>query len=230
MILTGVIGLLIGAAVAAVVVHVTDDDPSPRVESLAGTDEILSSTPPDDQSDQVESARAFLRDWLRFREATIYVRSVFERTTDDGSVLADESSLAQDPPNRVTRRLGGVLGTVDGHPISCLTPPGEAERCFLAESVRDYDDDVRSEIETMATYFAGGAPLYRIDRVEGCYEVVLTRYVPAAPYGFSGSLCFDERTGALAETRFEFERITEHTVAVEISEEIPADAFAIADR
>lgn len=225
--LTGVVGLMVGAGIVVVALWLFDDDPAPAPNP---SEQILAPVEPVDPTAQVEAARAFLRDWLRFREATLFVRSEFERITTAGEVLEGETTLAQDPPNRINTRLGGIIGVVDGHPVSCLTPPGEEERCYLADATSDYDADVRTEIETMATYFAGPAPLYRIETSDECYEVVLTRYVPAAPYGFSGELCFDEATGALTRSRFEYERVTEQTIAVEILDEVPPDAFAAIDR
>src|SRR5690606_20195429 len=107
--------------------------------------------------------------------ATFVTEGTYERRSEvTGAVIASEDFLAQRPPRRLHRQLGGVEGRDDDRILLCPAPPegqDEGPPCRLGEpGSRSYADSVEREVEGMRSLVTGPAPLYSVARGEpGCF-------------------------------------------------------------
>jgi hypothetical protein len=156
-------------------------------------------------------AEEFVEAWERARLATFVRTGTFERRSDvTGSSISSEDVLAQRPPQRLHRQLGGIDGRDDRRALTCPSPPegSPPEACTLSEpSGPSYDEDVAREVAALHALVAGDAPVYAIGRGgdPGCFELVQRRIEPRAPFGREARFCFDAATGAPANSRVEYE-------------------------
>lgn len=145
---------------------------------------------------QRRAADAFLAAWRRSLEGTWAVDGTFERTVGTRR-LAYDVREAQRPPDHLRVSGGTVEGRINGRTLACTTDADGQLSCRDGGPAPPYEDDVRGELDTLATYFAGPAPLYRAEIQGGdCYGLVLLRGILAPPYGESARFCFDHATGA----------------------------------
>src|SRR5690606_2544586 len=105
--------------------------------------------------------------------------------------------VAQRPPRRVHRQLGGVEGRDDDRLLVCPAPPEGQERrepCRLGSGGGPtYEESVAEEVAGMRSLLLGPDPLYSVREPEpGCFELDLRRVEPRAPFGIAARLCFDE--------------------------------------
>lgn len=210
-----VIGWVVVAAYAALlagvaVVAVADDD---------RTGLPASSAP-------AEAAEAFVRAWERSRLATFVAIGTYERHSEvSDASIASEDVVAQRPPRRLHRQLGGVEGRDDDRLIVCpAPPPGEAEApCRLGPpGGPTYAESVATEVAGLRSFLEGPTPLYAVAPGEpGCFELDLVRVDPRAPFGVEASFCFDAATGAPSRSRVRHEGgIVEVVVVTEIRTEV----------
>jgi hypothetical protein len=164
--------------------------------------------PPAAPADPVDE---FIAAWERSREATFVASGTYERHSEvTGSTLSSEDVVAQRPPRRLHRALGGVDGRDDDRVIVCPAPPAgqeEAAPCQLGPpgGLR-YDAAVAREVEGLRSVLAGPDPLYRVRRGRaGCFELAQRRIDPRAPFGVAASFCFDPATGAPSARRIRHE-------------------------
>jgi hypothetical protein len=175
---------------------------------------------PGDREDDEGAAQELIEAWERSRHATFVRTGTFERRSDvTGSVISSEDVLAQRPPQRLHRQLGGASGRDDRRLVACPgTPPGaEPQPCSLGPpSGRTYDEDVVSEVAALHTLLTGDAAVYAVGPGEdrGCYELVQLRVEPRAPFGREARFCFDEATGAPGSSRVAYEGGIVEVVAV----------------
>ena len=155
---------------------------------------------------------AFIAAWERSRMATFVASGTYERRSAvSGSALSSEDVVAQRPPRRVHRQLGGVDGRDDDRVIVCpAPPPGDEERaapCQLGPpSGLRYDASVAREVAGLRSVLGGADPLYRVRRGEpGCFALAQLRIDPRAPFGVAASFCFDPATGAPSARRIRHE-------------------------
>src|SRR5690554_1320858 len=93
-----VVGLLVVVAYAALVGYAavtgaTGDSDRPAIE----------------ETDAAEAAEALVAAWERSRTATFVTTGTYERRSDvTGAAIRSEDHLAQRPPRRLHRQLGGV--------------------------------------------------------------------------------------------------------------------------
>lgn len=166
--------------------------------------------------------------WRRHRSATVVVDGVWRRTrSSDGEVLESATLLVQRPPDLIVRRLGGVTGQVDGKVIRCTTDLAGEFGCEPSTTpAGDYDADVEDEVEALRSAGAGPRPMYGVSTEgDGCFELVLLATAPDPPYGRRGTLCFDDRTGALRYLRRDLGRIVEEQEALAITDVVSDDDF-----
>lgn len=175
------------------------------------------------------TAERFVQAWERSRTATFVTRGTYERRSDvTGASVASEDVVAQRPPRRLHRQLGGVEGRDDDRLLVCPAPPAGAdekdrEPCRLgAPGGRTYAEQVADEVAGLRSLTAGPDPLYRVtDGDEGCYDLELRRVDPRAPFGVEASFCFDAATGAPARSSVRHEGgIVEVVVVTEIRTEV----------
>lgn len=185
---------------------------------------------PDERSDGAGSAAgAFIDAWERSRQATFVTRGTYERRSEaSGAVIASEDVVAQRPPERIHRQLGGVDGRVDDRLVVCPAPPAgeedEAQPCRLGEpGGPTYDESVAREVAGLRSILLGPAPLYTVAAGDdpGCYELDQARVDPRAPFGVGATFCFDEATGAPVARSVRHEGgVEEVLVVTEISTEV----------
>lgn len=141
--------------------------------------------------------------WERSRHATFVATGTYERRSDvSGATISSEDVVAQRPPRRLHRQLGGVEGRDDDRLIVCPAGvPGEGEEpapCQLgAPGGLTYDESVEREVAGLRSLVQGDDPIYVVTSPEpGCFDLELRRVEPRAPFGVAASFCFDAATGA----------------------------------
>jgi len=170
--------------------------------------------------DDGAAAQAFIEAWERSRMATFVRTGTFERRSDvTGSSISSEDVLAQRPPRRLHRQLGGVSGRDDRRILVCPSAPtgSTSPDCTLGDpSGPSYDDDVASEVTALGTLVTGDAPVYAVavGSEAGCFDLAQLRVEPRAPFGREARFCFDEATGAPTNSRVAYEGGIVEVVAV----------------
>jgi hypothetical protein len=147
----------------------------------------------------------FVLAWQRSREATYVATGTYERRSDvTGATLSSEDVVAQRPPRRLHRQLGGVEGRDDNRLIVCpAPPPSEEDRpapCRLGPPRGStYAQSVQREVDGVRSMTEVDQPLYSVhERRPGCFDLAVRRADPRAPFGVRASFCFDAATGAVA--------------------------------
>jgi hypothetical protein len=170
---------------------------------------------------------AFIQAWERSRAGTFRTSGTFERRSDvTGAVIASEDVVAQRPPARLHRQLGGIEGRVDDRLLVCpAAPPDDAASgpCQLGEpGGPTYAESVAAEVAGLRSVLAGPAPVYSVEAEgDGCFTLEQERIEPRAPFGISASFCFDADTGATVQRRVTYEGgITEALVVTEVRSEV----------
>jgi hypothetical protein len=184
---------------------------------------------PGDRPGDEAVVEAFVDAWERSRTATFLRSGTFERRSKvTGAVIASEDVLAQRPPRRLHRQLGGVDGRDDDRLVVCPAPPaGEAEAdCRLGEpGGPTYAEDVTAELASLRSLFDRRAPVYAVARArDGCFELAQLRSDPRAPFGTESRFCFDDDTGAPSSSRVEYAGgIVEVLAATKLRAEVTED-------
>lgn len=171
--------------------------------------------------------------WQRSREATFLATGTYERHSEvTGATIASEDVLAQRPPRRLHRQLGGVDGRDDDRLIVCPAPPAGQEEdpapCLLGPPAgTTYAQDVAREVDGIRSLTHGEDPLYVVHEPEpGCFELELARVDPRAPFGVAASFCFDAATGAPSSRRVRHAGgITEVLLVTAIDSDVPEAAL-----
>ena len=164
--------------------------------------------PDHDRTDDHEpaAAEALIDAWARSRRATFVTTGTYERRSDvTGAAIASEDVVAQRPPRRLHRQLGGVDGRDDDRLLVCPAPPPgqDPAPCQLGPpGGRTYEASVERELEGLRAMLLGPDPLYTVREDQpGCFRLDLAHADPRAPFGVEAALCFDPVTGAPAGTR-----------------------------
>jgi len=160
-----------------------------------------------DRGSDASAAEALVEAWERSRTATFLRHATFERrSATTGSVIASEDVLAQRPPRRLHRQLGGIAGRDDRRELLCPAGPDGREPGPCVHGVASgptYAADVASEVAGVRSMVEGSTPLYAVafGPDEGCFELAQQRADPRATFGVDAVLCFDPDTGAPADSR-----------------------------
>jgi hypothetical protein len=161
---------------------------------------------PGDRGRDRGAAEAFVEAWERSLRATFVRTGTFERRSEStGAVISSADVLAQRPPRRVHRQLGGVQGRDDRRPIVC--PAADAPgRCELGSAtLPTYEEDVAADVAALRTQVAGPTAVYAVERSgDGCFSLAQQRVEPRASFGLEARFCFDAVTGAPAASRVEY--------------------------
>lgn len=156
--------------------------------------------------DDAPAAERLVRAWERSRTATFVTSGTFERRSEiSGSTISSEDVVAQRPPRRIHRQLGGVQGRDDDRVLVCPAAPPDrpAPPCtWGAPGGRTYADEVEREVAGLRSLVTGRDPVYAVaDAGAGCFRLEQLRTEPRAPFGVEASFCFDADTGAPVRTR-----------------------------
>ena len=175
-----------------------------------------------DVGQRAGAAQQLVDAWARSRSATFVTIGTFERRSDvTGSAIGSEDVVAQRPPRRIHRQLGGVEGRDDDRLLVCPAPPQGAEDerqpCRYGDAGGlSYAESVAREVEGLRSIVAVDDPLYDVERTEdGCFELDLRRVDPRAPFGVGARFCFDDATGAPTRREVRYEGGISETVVVE---------------
>ncbi len=148
-------------------------------------------------------AARFVAAWQRSREATFVASGTYERHSEvTGATITSEDVLAQRPPRRLHRQLGGVEGRDDDRQLVCPAPPagegGTREPCQVGpHGGPTYAESVAREVEALRSLVEHRAAIYAVTEPgAGCFHLELRRVDPRAPFGVEASFCFDRATGA----------------------------------
>lgn len=167
------------------------------------------------------AAEQLVAAWERSRLATFVTSGTYERrSVVSGASIASEDVVAQRPPRRLHRQLGGVDGRDDDRLLVCPAPPPDeedaAQPCRLgAPGGRTYAESVANEVDGLRSLVTGPSPLYAVTAGRpGCFDLELVRIDPRAPFGVEASFCFDEETGAPAGSRVRHAEGVEEIVVV----------------
>lgn len=167
------------------------------------------------------AADRFAQAWQRSREGTYVATGSYVRRSEvTGTSLTGEDVVAQRPPRRLHRQMGGVEGRDDDRLLVCPAPPaGEEDRpapCTLAPpSGPSYARDVADEVAALRAMTGGDQPLYAVSEPRpGCFALRQLRIEPRAPFGVRASFCFDPATGAVTMSRVRHEGGTVEVVVV----------------
>ncbi|HET6966980.1 MAG TPA: hypothetical protein VFI44_01830 [Ornithinibacter sp.] len=155
------------------------------------------------------AAEGFIDAWERSRQATFVRFGTFERTSDaTGATISSEDVLAQRPPRRLHRQLGGAEGRDDRRRISCPAAPtgGDELECTVGPDIgSSYEEDVAEEIAGLHSLLDGDQPVYAVVRAgDGCYDLAQQRVEPRAVFGVEASFCFDPASGAPIDHRVRY--------------------------
>ncbi len=174
------------------------------------------------------AAERFVEAWERSRSATYVAVGRFERRSQvTGASIASEDYVAQRPPRRIHRQMGGVEGRDDDRLLVCPAPPegseADAQPCRLGDAGGlDYEESVAREVAGVRSVVGGGDALYSVDqRDDGCFLLDLRRADPRAPFGLGATFCFDPATGAPIRTEVRYEGgISESLLVEEVRTEV----------
>ena len=188
------------------------------------------ATPSDEAADQAdgevaqraEDAEAFLAAYERSRLGTFVVESTLERTFPGGTSFSAETSVAQDPPDRLERSLGSVTARRGSEVTLCRVTEAGRYRCTTGRAERSYRGLVADEVEALASYLEGALPLYSVTANGDCFDLAQVRPLPAPPYGTAARFCFDEETGALTLLRIERDEAVDVTEATAVTGDVRA--------
>lgn len=175
--------------------------------ALVGMAATTSNSPISLSDDPTED---FIDAWERSRRATFVRAGTFERRSEDtGAAITSEDVLAQRPPRRLHRQLGGVDGRDDRRVIVCPAPPADSSEppvcAFGAPSGPTYDASVDTEIAALRTQVAGRSRAYAVERAgDGCFTLEQIRNEPRAAFGIEARFCFDAATGAPTNSRVRY--------------------------
>jgi hypothetical protein len=183
---------------------------------------------PGDRGRDTAAASELVAAWERSLRATFLRTGTFERRSEStGAVISSEDVLAQRPPRRIHRQLGGVDGRDDRRPISCPSAPeGEdlppAPCSFGEPTLPSYEEDVATDIAALRTLVEGPDPVYAVERAaDGCFDLAQQRVEPRAPFGVEARFCFDEETGAPTDSRVGYSGgIVEVIAVVSVTNEV----------
>ncbi len=158
------------------------------------------------------AAAEFARAWERSRLATVVTSGTYERRSEVTDVhLSSEDVVAQRPPRRLHRQLGGIEGRDDDRLLVCPAPPSDstsdAPPCRLGpRRGPSYAQSVADEVAGIVSLTTGDRPVYEVRFGDpGCFVLRLVRVEPRAPFGIAASFCFDARTGAVRSSRVRHE-------------------------
>ena len=177
--------------------------------------------PPGARADDGTAAEAFIASWERAGNATFVRTGTFERRSEvTGSSISSEDVLAQRPPQRLHRQLGGVSGRDDQRLLLCPSAPDGDPRRTSAPSAS------RPARPTKRTWRARWPPWARCSRAPP--RCTAWRRPPRAAASTSSSsassrarrlgteatFCFDPATGAPTNSRVAYEGGIVEVVAV----------------
>lgn len=182
-----------------------------------------------DRAEQTAAPAALIEAWERSRTATFVATGTYERSSEvTGAEITSADLVAQRPPRRLHRQMGGVDGRDDDRILVCpAPPPGESPApCQLGPpGGPTYAESVQREVAGLEDLVLGPDPLYAVALDEpGCFTLDLLRADPRAPFGIEASFCFDDATGAPTARRVRHAGgVEERLVVTEVSAEV-ADA------
>jgi len=219
-------------AVAAVVLTVRSNDTSPVPVASALDPNVIEgiSFPAIDHD---PAAAAELVDvWERWRTASFVSIGTWTRTLDGVTEpLTGDVYMAQDPPRRLSIRLGALAENIDGLVAACSPVEDDAvvaPICVRGEGI-SYDVRVGAELALVEQYVGGPNRLYDVATDGVCFQVELIGPALASPWGSWAEFCFDDESGALRLARIRRPSAIDIESIHTIRTEVVATDFEMAD-
>ncbi len=143
--------------------------------------------------------------WERWRTATFVSSGTWSRVLDSGGApLEGPVYTAQEPPRRLSVRLGAVVEQIDGTVARCDLPTEDliVPDCVSTDTSRGYDERVEAEMALVVQYVTGSTRIYDVGfGAAGCFRVELEVAALSSPWGSWSEFCFDDGSGALWSSR-----------------------------
>lgn len=165
-----------------------------------------------DRPDPLPAPEAFVAAWRRSLTGTYVAEQIVERRLVSGRTFSSEVTIAQRPPDRVRSDSSGTEGRVGGRRFGCVPDGG----CRFGGAAPPYADDVAEELDLLRAMVVSDTPLYRVERDDGCFVLVLQARILAPPYGEDATFCFDAATGALRRSVVHRAEATDTTTTVDL--------------
>ncbi|MEZ5166134.1 MAG: hypothetical protein R2695_06465 [Acidimicrobiales bacterium] len=169
------------------------------------------------------AATELVKDWYRWRTATFVTVGTWTRTLDGtDEPLTGEVRMAQDPPRRLSERLGAVSDRIDGTVVSCDRSTGEllAPDCAQAAGRRTYEEYVDDEMHLVVAYVIGDQRIYDVERDDdGCYHVELGADAVESR-GAGPGVLLRRSLGALRSSRIRRQNATDEETTTSIRVEV----------
>lgn len=187
---------------------------------VATTDALQARASVERRAAPPSAAERFVEVWERSRLGTYVASGTFERSSSiTGARVASQDIVAQLPPRRLHRQLGGVDGRNDDRPIFCPAPAVGVtgpSGCRLGEpGGPTFSESVATEVASLRAMVTGPASLYTVAEISaGCFALKQIRVETRAPFGIRARFCFDPLTGARSASRVEYGRGIVEVVAV----------------
>ena len=167
--------------------------------------------------------------WERWRTATFVSSGTWSRVLDSGGApLEGPVYTAQDPPRRLTLRLGAVIDQIDGTVARCDLPSEDliVPACLSTETSYGYDERVRIEMAFVVQYVSGPSRLYDVGfGPTDCFRVELEVAALGSPWGRWSEFCFDDASGALRSSRTRRQSAIDTEQIAEIRVEVTDNDF-----
>ena len=170
--------------------------------------------------------------WERWRTASFVSIGTWTRTLDGVTEpLTGDVYMAQDPPRRLSIRLGALAENIDGLVAACSPVEDDAvvaPICVRGEGI-SYDVRVGAELALVEQYVGGPNRLYDVATDGVCFQVELIGPALASPWGSWAEFCFDDESGALRLARIRRPSAIDIESIHTVRTEVVATDFEMAD-
>ena len=178
------------------------------------------------------AADALVAAWERWRTATFVTVGQWSRVLDgDDAPLEGPTYMAQNPPRRVSVRLGSVIEEIDETVARCALGSDEVivPECVAGATARTYDDRVADEMVVVGEYVTGDERLYDVGfgELPGCFRVELEAALLRASWGRWSEFCFDAESGVMVSARTRRPSAVDNEVTLEIRTDVTDLDFAV---
>ncbi len=196
------VGLIVGFAAALVIGRLVISDPTSPISEGVGVDTSFPAVDHDPAA-----AADLVRSWKAWRMGTFIIDGTWTRTLDSGGpLLSGPVHIVQDPPRRMTQRLGATVEWFDDSVAACEpTTPDDASAapCVAGDTGMSYQQRVEAELAVVVGYVGGDTRIYDVGRglLPGCYRAELRVPALGSPWGRWAEFCFDPGSGALVSSR-----------------------------
>ncbi len=197
-----IIGLTVGFAAAFLIGRLVFSDATSPISKGISADTSFPAVDYDPAA-----AADLVRSWQAWRMGTFITDGTWTRTLDSGRPsLSGPVHVVQDPPRRMTQRLGATVELFDDSVAACEpTTPDDVSvaPCVAGDTGMTYQQRVAVELTRVGGYVEGEKRVYDVGRglLPDCYRAELKVAALGLPWGRWAEFCFDPNSGALISSR-----------------------------